>query len=283
MTLGMIDAQEKPNIVFILADDLGHSDISYNNPDPAKFRYTPNLDSICREGLYLENFYTHHVCSPSRAGLLTGRHYTRVGSGNEVGGTLDNSIPNVAKDLKSQGYVTGAFGKWHNSYMNFPEEGNGVMVSKPDECDTANYIFENFKQIDWGEGVNAYGFDHWMGYYGGGGDYFTKYSNWHKDINWWVDRNYAAETAEGYVTNQIGEAALSFIETYQDQPFFCYVPMEAVHEPLQITLTDLKELCAFFSRHLGPGEGYNQSAYRKKRSVRWKRSGQKQGRNLIMT
>jgi arylsulfatase A len=246
MTLGMIDAQEKPNIVFILADDLGHSDISYNNPDPAKFRYTPNLDSICREGLYLENFYTHHVCSPSRAGLLTGRHYTRVGSGNEVGGTLDNSIPNVAKDLKSQGYVTGAFGKWHNSYMNFPEEGNGVMVSKPDECDTANYIFENFKQIDWGEGVNAYGFDHWMGYYGGGGDYFTKYSNWHKDINWWVDRNYAAETAEGYVTNQIGEAALSFIETYQGQPFFCYVPMEAVHEPLQITLTDLKELCAFF-------------------------------------
>ena len=102
------------------------------------------------------------------------------------------------------------------------------------------------KGIDWGEGVNAYGFDHWMGYYGGGGDYFTKYSNWHKDINWWVDRKYAAETADGYVTNQIGEAAVSFIETNKDQPFFCYVPMEAVHEPLQVTLTDLKELCAFF-------------------------------------
>ena len=242
----MVDAQEKPSIVFILADDLGHGDISYNNQDPAKFRYTPNLDSICREGLYLDNFYAHHVCSPSRAGLLTGRHYTRVGSGNEVGGTLDNSIPNVAKDLKSQGYVTGAFGKWHNSYMNFPEEGNGVMVSNLADCDTTNNVFENFKGIDWGEGVNAYGFDHWMGYYGGGGDYFTKYSNWHKDINWWVDRKYSPETADGYVTNQIGEAAVSFIETNKDQPFFCYVPMEAVHEPLQITLTDLKELCAFF-------------------------------------
>lgn len=241
-----VQAQEKPNILFILADDLGNGDISYNNPDPAKFRYTPYLDSICREGIYLDNFYTHHVSSPSRAGLLTGRHYARVGSGNEVGGTLDNSIPNVAKDLKGNGYVTGAFGKWHNSYMNFPEDGNGVMVSNLSQCDTSNNVFENFKGIDWGEGVNAYGFDQWMGYYGGGGDYFTKYSNWHKDINWWVNRTYSAATADGYVTNQIGGAAVSFIETNKDAPFFCYLPMEAVHEPLQVTRTDLMELCSLF-------------------------------------
>ena len=243
---GSIDAQEKPNVVFILADDLGNGDISYNNQDPAKFRYTPNIDSICREGLYLENYYTHHVCSPTRAGLLTGRHYARVGSGNEVGGTLDNTIPNVAKDMKLNGYVTGAFGKWHNSYMNYPEDGNGVMVSSNSQCDSSNNIFENFKGIAWGEGVNAYGFDHWMGYYGGGVDYFTKYGNWHKDIDWWENKKYSAITADGYITNQIGEAAVSFIEANKDQPFFCYVPMEAVHEPLQITLTDLKELCSYF-------------------------------------
>ncbi len=246
MGFGVIDAQEKPNVVFILADDLGNGDLGYHQPDPGKFRYTPNLDSICREGLYLENFYTHHVCSPTRAGLLTGRHFARVGAGNEVGGTLDNTIPNVAKDLQSNGYVTGAFGKWHNSYMNFPEEGNGVMVSSSAQVDTSNNVFENFKGIAWGEGVNAYGFDHWVGYYSGGGDYFTKYNNWHKDIDWWVDRKYAAETAHGYVTHQIGDASLAFIEANKDRPFYCYVPMEAVHEPLQITLTDLKELCSYF-------------------------------------
>jgi len=245
-SFGRIDAREKPNVVFILADDLGNGDLSFHNQNPAAFRYTPNLDSICRKGLYLQNFYTHHVCTPTRAGLLTGRHYARVGSGNEVGGTLDNSIPNVAKDLQSHGYVTGAFGKWHSSYMNFPEEGNGAMVSSIAEVDTSNRIFENFKGIAWGEGVNAYGFDQWMGYYSGGGDYFTKYSNWHKDIDWWVDRKYSPETARGYVTRQIGDAAVDFIENHKDQSFFCYLPMEAVHEPLQITLTDLKELCTYF-------------------------------------
>ena len=114
------------------------------------------------------------------------------------------------------------------------------------ECDSSNNVFENFRGIAWGEGVNAYGFDQWMGYYGGGGDYFTKYSNWHKDIDWWVNRKYSAETADGYVTQQISDAAVSFIEANKDQPFFCYVPMEAVHEPLQVTLGDLKELCTYF-------------------------------------
>jgi arylsulfatase A-like enzyme len=246
MVVADIVAQEHPNVVFILADDLGHGDLSYNNSDPSKFRYTPNMDSICREGLYFSNFYAHHVCSPTRAGLLTGRHYARVGSGNEVGGTLDNSIPNVAKDLQAHGYVTGAFGKWHNSYMNFPEGGNGAMVSSASACDSSNLVFENFKGINWGEGVNAYGFDHWMGYYSGGGDYFNKYNSWHKDIDWWVDRKYSPETADGYITHQIGDAALSFIEANRDQPFFCYVPMEAVHAPLQVTLEDLKELCSYF-------------------------------------
>ena len=239
-------AQTRPNIVFILADDLGNGDISYNNQDTSKFRHTPNLDSICREGIYFQNFYTHHVCSPTRAGLLTGKHYARVGSGNEVGGTLDNSIPNIAKDLKSNFYRTAAFGKWHNSYMNYPEDGNGRIVSNLSLCDSSNNIFENFKTTVWGEGVNAYGFDEWMGYYGGGGDYFTKYSSWHSDINWWINKKYAADSADGYITHQLGKAAVSFIETNKNHPFFLYLPMEAVHEPLQITRADLQELCSFF-------------------------------------
>jgi len=156
-----------PNIVFILADDLGNGDLSYNNPDSSYYRHTPNIDKICQQGIYFNNYYVHHVCSPTRAGLLTGKHYTKVGAGAEVGGTLDNSIPNIAKDLHANGYATGAFGKWHNSYPNFPAEGNGQVVSSPSEVDTSNTIFENFKGITWGEGVNAYGFDRFTGFYSG--------------------------------------------------------------------------------------------------------------------
>jgi len=245
LSTNLIGQTTSPNIVFILADDLGNGDLSYNNPDSSFFRYTPNIDRMCEQGIYFSNFYAHHVCSPTRAGLLTGKHYTKVGSGNETGGTLYNNIPNVAKDLQANGYATGAFGKWHNSYPNFPAEGNGRIVSSTGDVDTSNTIFENFKGIDWGEGVNAYGFDRFVGYYSGGGDYFSRYNNWHKDIDWWTDQSYTPEV-EGYVTDLIGEAAIDFIETNKDQPFYCYVPMETVHEPLQVKLSDLQELCSFF-------------------------------------
>ena len=77
----------KPNVVMILADDLGYADIS-RNATPGRFRHTPNLDRLCNEGIFLQNYVTHHVCSPSRAGILTGRHYTRVGAGVEVRGPV---------------------------------------------------------------------------------------------------------------------------------------------------------------------------------------------------
>jgi arylsulfatase A-like enzyme len=239
---------QKPNVVFILADDLGVGDISFNNQDPAWFRYTPNIDSICSKGIYFSNYYAHHLCSPTRAGLLTGMHYTKVGSGAVTGGTLHNDIPNVAKDFKTNGYVTGAFGKWHNGYPNFPAEGNGAEVNSKNDVDSSNNIFEKYKSWEWGEGVNAYGFDRWVGYYNGGGDYFNRHVNYHHEKDWWVDRNYRPDV-EGYTTDLIGEAAVNFIETNKDTSFYCYVPMEAVHAPYHVKLSDLQELCSYF-----PGE-----------------------------
>lgn len=250
---------QKPNVVIFYADDLGWGDLSVNNSDPAYFRYTPNIDNIFTSGITLDNYLTHCVCSPSRAGLLTGKHYARVNSGPLTGGTLPVDASNIARDFKTAGYKTGAFGKWHNGMPNFPAEGNGQRVNFDSikvwnelhqvwTCDLANGIFDNGKGWEWGNGVNAYGFDRWVGYYSGGGDMFDRFINWHHDIDWWHDRSYVPDE-KGYTTDLITLHAVNFINENKENPFFCYIPHHAVHGPLQIKLSDLKELCEHF-----PGE-----------------------------
>jgi arylsulfatase A-like enzyme len=248
-----------PNVVVFYADDLGWGDLSVYNQDPAHFRHTPNIDKIFNQGIRFDNYVTHCVCSPSRAGLLTGKHYAKVAAGPATGGTLPNDIRNVAKDFQAAGYKTGAFGKWHNGMPNFPEDGNGQRfdynkdrvwseLHREFTCDLANGIFDNHKGWEWGDGVNAYGFDRWVGYYNGGGDLFDRYVDWHHDIDWWHDKRYVPDE-EGYTTDLITKHATDFIRQNKALPFFCYIPHEAVHNPLQVKLTDLKSLC----RHL-PGQ-----------------------------
>ena len=252
---------DKPNVVLIYADDFGWGDLRCHNDRPEHFRYTPNLDRMFSEGIELKNYMTHAVCSPSRAGLLTGRHYANVGAGPRTGGTLPNDIRNMAKDFQSAGYKTGAFGKWHNSLPNFPEDGNGKRVdynkvAKFNELygektlDLNNNIFENHKGWKWGEGVNAYGFDRWVGFYAGGGDHWTHYVDWHHDADWWHDRKYRADE-RGYRTDLITTHATAFIEQNKDRPFFCYVPQEAVHSPIQLKRSDLIEFCEKLESELG--------------------------------
>lgn len=259
MLLVSCNSKQKPNVVIFFADDLGWGDLSVTNSDPSYFRHTPNIDEIFNGGIMMTNYLTHCVCSPSRAGLLTGIHYAKVHSGPETGGTLPNDISNIAKDFKASGYTTGAFGKWHNGMPNFPDKGNAQMTDFNDikvwnelhqvwTSDLTDGIFENSKGYDWGHGVNAYGFDRWVGYYAGGGDLFDRFSNWHHDINWWHDKSYVPDE-KGYTTELITKHALNFLEENKDKPFFCYIPHEAVHAPIQIKLSDLKELCAYF-----PGE-----------------------------
>jgi arylsulfatase A-like enzyme len=200
----------KPNVVFFLADDLGWGDISLHGGKTP----TPNIDKIFMNGLEITNFMVHCVCSPTRAGLLTGRHYTNVRTGPEVGGTLGLEEVTFAEAFKQAGYTTGCFGKWHNGFV--PEDPT----------------FNNVKKINWGSGVLSHGFDRFVGFYSGGEDYFNKYDNWSQTINWWHDHKYVPDE-EGYNTDLITKHAIEFIEANKDQPFFCYIPHAAVHAPLQ--------------------------------------------------
>ncbi len=193
----------------------------------------------------LSQYLTHTVCSPSRAGLLTGRHYTRVGSGPQVGGTLRLDVTNVASDLQSNGYATAAFGKWHNGYPNFPADGNGAVVPGRGQTDPGNDRFENYKGIPWGPGVNAYGFDEWQGFYSGATDYFDRWSPWHNDIDWWTNRRYTPSIA-GHTVDIVAAATTDFIVRHRDEPFFCFVSMPAPHNPIQILRSDLESLTTRF-------------------------------------
>jgi len=237
-----------PNVVIILADDLGWGDLSKNNQDPAYFRRTPNLDRICDQGIFFTNYLTHQLCSPSRAGLLTGRRPHLVGSGVETSGTLDVTVPNLARDLQSHGYVTGAFGKWHNGYPSYPSNGMTRTVRHVSEIDPTNDVFDTLGLAPWGDGVNAYGFDRWSGFYSGAVDYFNRLSSTHHDVDWWIDGAYSPRI-EGYTTDVLTDLAVEFITDHRDTPFFLFLPMQAPHAPEQIRRSDLAQLCA----HL-PGE-----------------------------
>jgi arylsulfatase A len=108
-----------PNIVLILTDDQGWFDLGcYGNPHIR----TPNIDRLAMQGVRFTNFYCSPVCSPTRASLMTGRHYQRTGCVDTFKGrdTLDASEVTLADTLRSAGYRTGVVGKWHlGRYMRY--------------------------------------------------------------------------------------------------------------------------------------------------------------------
>ena len=201
-TSGAAVAQEaKPNIVYLLADDLGYDDVGWRGSDIQ----TPNLDQLANAGAKLEQFYVQPVCSPTRAVLMTGRYPIRYGL--QVGvvrpwadyglNTDEYLLPEALKDA---GYETAIVGKWHLGHVD------------------AKYL------------PTQRGFDHQYGHYNGALDYFTHVRDgghdWHKDDQ--------ANYDEGYSTTLIGrEAARIVRERDQDKPLFLYVPFNAVHTPLQ--------------------------------------------------
>ena len=219
----------KPNVVYLLADDLGWSDISTH---PGGSIPTPNIDKLFKQGVELKNFMGWCVCSPTRAMLLTGRHPFRVGTGPETGGELEKAETTIAEGFKANGYRTGVFGKWHNG----------------DDPDTPEYraaYLEAFKQmpnkkLSGGLGVNEHGFDEAWVYYGGGADYFTRRTVGGKGpVSWWHNREFRPQDT-GYTEDFIVEHAMEFIRENKSRPFFCYVPFHIVHAPLQAKDADLK-------------------------------------------
>lgn len=145
----------KPNVVYIMADDLGWGDISVHGGGVA----TPHIDGLFRQGVELSQFMGWCVCSPTRAMLLTGRHPFRVGTGPEVGGELAKEETTIAEGFRANGYRTGVFGKWHN----------GEDPESPAFRAAFAEAFKNApnKKFVPGHGANAHGFDEAWIYYGG--------------------------------------------------------------------------------------------------------------------
>ena len=191
-----------PNIVFILADDLGWGDVGFHGGTAP----TPNLDQLADDGLELTQHFVAPVCSPTRAGLLTGRYWSRFGvttPKNEL--ALPMGTVTLQRALQSQGYQICLTGKWH-------------LGSKP----------------QWGP--NHFGFDHSYGSLAGG---VTSWSHRYKvgpfSRTWHRNERLIDET--GHVTDLIANEAVQWITQRRDDPFFLYIPFTAVHLPINESQT----------------------------------------------
>jgi arylsulfatase A-like enzyme len=198
----------KPNIVLFYTDDMGYSDLGcYGCRDIS----TPHLDALAASGIRLTHFYTAApVCGPSRAALLTGKSPQAAGVPTNFRGApnvtgLKGGEFTIAELLKSGGYVTGLFGKWHLGT---------AAESLP----------------------NAQGFDEFFGHLNGCVHFFDHMYVWNSSIGPFHDlwRNKKEVREDGaYMTDLITRETLSFIDKHREQPFFAYVAYNAPHYPME--------------------------------------------------
>jgi arylsulfatase A-like enzyme len=200
-------AAEKPNILIIVADDLGYHDVGFHG---GKEIPTPNIDSIAAGGVKCTSGYVScPVCSPTRAGLLTGRYQQRFGHEFNPGQAqfadgVDFGLPlsekTIANALHDAGYVTANVGKWHL--------GNKEKFWPPQR-----------------------GFDEWYGFLGGAHPYVPRADG--KAVVQPIYRDGKAIDMPKHLTKAFGDEAAAFIGRQKEQPFFLYLTFNAVHNPLQ--------------------------------------------------
>lgn len=198
-------AETKPNVLVILADDLGYGELGCQGF--TKEVPTPNIDSIAKNGVrFTSGYVSGPYCSPTRAGLMTGRYQQRFGHEFNPGPAeaavedfgLSLQEKTIGDRFKAAGYATGWFGKSHLGY-------------KPP--------FHPLKR----------GFDEFFGFLGGAHDYFDAVGDPHNPILRGNDR----AKGEGYTTETFAREAVAFIEKHHAAPWFCYLPFNAVHSPMQ--------------------------------------------------
>jgi len=195
-------AADKPNLVHIVADDLGWKDVGFNGCNDIK---TPNLDRLAEGGAILTQFYAQHLCTPTRAALLTGRYPFRYGLQTVVIPSvatygLDTSEYLLPQCLKEAGYKTAIIGKWHL--------GHGDKKFWPKQR----------------------GFDYQYGALIGELDYFTHEE--HGVLDWY--RNNKPVREKGYTTQLLGKDAVKWINAQvPGQPFYLYLAFNAPHTPYQ--------------------------------------------------
>jgi len=203
LTAGQISAKERPNVIVILADDMGYAGVSHFG---GKGISTPALDKIAKEGVVCTNFHTNApVSSPTRVSIYTGMYQQRTGldhiysEKDPMDGLDSKKYTTFVKMLQSEGYHTGIFGKWHL----------GQDVS---------YNPLNF------------GFDKFNGFVKGNID-LVSHLNTSRVIDWWQNKEVKDEP--GYATTLINNHAIDFIKDSKDQPFFMMIAHAAIHVPMQ--------------------------------------------------
>lgn len=212
-------AETRPNIVFVLTDDMGYGDLGCMGATDIR---TPHIDRLAREGVKFTDFYANApVCTPTRCGFITGRWQQRVGIEWALGYSAEQQklidgqwrphtdihhgigLPveksTIARKLKAAGYATGVFGKWH---LGYDVEFNPLR----------------------------HGFDEYFGELTGHSDY---YRHIYYDGTYTLRDGEAIARKEGYLTDLINERAAEFIRKHAQEPFFLYVPHLAVHAPFQ--------------------------------------------------
>lgn len=200
------DSQCRPNVVLILADDLGWTDLACFGSD---FHETPHLDRLARQGMkFTQNYSACTVCSPTRAALLTGKYPARLHVTDWIPGAmpdnpkllvpawtkfLDPSETTLAEVFRASGYTTASIGKWHLGTEEYYPEKHGfdVNIAGTDKPQPPTYFAP------------------------------------------WNIPTLTEGDAGDYITDRLGEEAVKFIERSPEKPFFLYLPHFAVHTPIQ--------------------------------------------------
>lgn len=197
-------SETRPNIIVILADDLGYGDLGVQGGRDVR---TPNIDRLARDGVRLTDFYANGAtCAPSRAALMTGRYQQRFGFENNPGAAqrddttfgLPTDRPTLPERLKARGYATGMFGKWHLGF---------TPTNTP----------------------AARGFDTFYGFLDGAMAYTPQGASGSKSMM----RGMSPAPMPAHTTEAFTDEAVTFIEANKDRPFFVYAAYNAVHAPLQ--------------------------------------------------
>jgi len=202
----------KPNIVVIVSDDAGYADFSFQGSGQVK---TPRIDSIASEGVrFLQGYVSASVCSPSRAGLLTGRYQQRFGHEHNFPTSAEDHVGlplserTLADALKTAGYRTIAMGKWHLGY--------GPELHP-----------------------NRRGFDEFYGFLQGARSYRPREGTPRNRLQ---HNGEFLEESFDYMTDHLGQQAAHYVERFASEPFFLYLSFNAVHTPMQALKDDLKRV-----------------------------------------
>ena len=207
----------KPHIILFVSDDMGWNEVGYHGSKIA----TPHIDRLAKEGVQLDRFYVHPICSPTRTALMTGRSPARFGITGAIGrGGVPLDEHFLPQTFQKAGYQTFMVGKWH-------------LGERSDDY-----------------APNARGFDHFFGFHGGGINYYT--TDGSRARGWF--RNGQSVAPQGYSTDLLADEAIKLLKNRnKKKPVFLYLPFNAPHQPAQASerLLEKYRKLGFFGRRVG--------------------------------